>query len=697
MNRYFYFQLTIGALLIIGSELTSSSLAADDKVASAEIIIQANHVIGPVNKKIFGQNIEAASPAGIVKEDSSLPLRTGSGVWNPVDQNLRSDVVGLSKEVGVRLVRYPGGCLVHGWDWKKSVGPRSEREQQLGLDEFISYCREVGAEPLIMVSDYTGNAQDASDLVEYLNAPDDGNHPWARKRAENGHASPYGIVYFELGNESDHGNHELSPKKKFTAEEYVTYFQERASAMKGVDPSIKLGGLVGTGTGPDDPWNITVLSRLKDNLDFVVVHVYPVWVLGGGTVLTPSDYLMRACMASTDDAIDELRKYRALITQTTGRNVPLAITEYNILFVQNKPIPYRFSFGPALFAADFLRALLDPALNVELANYWAFLNGYFGMLQAPTSDLVQGRAAEWKKMPAFYLFKLWAQHFGDTLVETNVAQTPMLEFEGAYRTWPRRSAPPLNLISEPAITWKESTLDGCSWTAAGAGVTLVLSKFKGQKFPVIGSLKVTPGMMYELSFEARYSGENGKGTIGVGMMDSRGWEETKSASAIGGLNFATDFKKFSTTICALPDNDELSLLWRLNIADRPLTGKLEIRNIVIKALPPKEPFAAITAASSRSKDGKKLFVIVFNKDTKTTITTRFRVDGAKLGTGRYWRVSAPSLESNNLKEETANESISGDIVGEISNDGFSMNIPAISMTALEFECEMEPRKNDELQ
>jgi alpha-L-arabinofuranosidase len=61
---------------------------------------------------------------------------------------------------------------VHLFDWKRTVGPLEKRpEQKFGLPEFLQNCADIGAVPLITIADYFGAAQDAADLVEYLNAP----------------------------------------------------------------------------------------------------------------------------------------------------------------------------------------------------------------------------------------------------------------------------------------------------------------------------------------------------------------------------------------------------------------------------------------------------------------------------------------------------------------------------------------------
>jgi alpha-N-arabinofuranosidase len=224
------------------------------------------------------------------------------------------EVLALSKEIGVAMLRYPGGCLVHNYDWKAAVGPLKDRPNfAFGVDEFIEWCRAAGAEPLMTVSAYVGGPAEAAELVEYLNAPADAQHPWAQKRAACGHAEPYGVRYFEMGNESDHGNHDVKPFRKHTPASYAEWFNDCAARMRAVDPSIRIGALMGTGTGPGDPWNRIVAAKTAGRADFIIVHTYVVnlWQPPTGSKLADNaDLLMRACLAAGDQTEAMLAEYR---------------------------------------------------------------------------------------------------------------------------------------------------------------------------------------------------------------------------------------------------------------------------------------------------------------------------------------------------------------------------------------------------
>ena len=400
--------------------------------APAVITVDPGTSPGPVNPYIFGQNIEATTGQYIFsKKPTPLDvLADGNGLWDPEKKAPVPAVIDAFKAARVGMIRYPGGCLVHGYDWRKAVGPVADRDLKFGLDEYLEFCRQVGAEPMITVSDYVLPAaempQQSADLVEYLNAPADAAHPWAMKRAAWGHPAPYGVKWFELGNESNHGNHMLVPFRRYTPEQYATYARTTAAAMKKVDPSIKVGIVMVPGgvTDIECEWDRTVARLAGPIADFVIVHLYGPRLDEKQAEWNEPDNLMQGVMAMGEQFEAHLREYQAMVRREAGRDIPLAVTEYNAaLFPGEKPA-YRFSYGTAMEAADLVRIFLKPQLHLLDASYWQFFNGYFGMVHpGPDQD---GALAQ---RPAFPLYRLWGQHFGTQLVDTDV-QGPRAVYGG---------------------------------------------------------------------------------------------------------------------------------------------------------------------------------------------------------------------------------------------------------------------------
>lgn len=264
--KYIGYLLTMKTITVLVFFLLNSTTSifvfADDN----KIIVYSNQEIGETNKNIFGNNLLGYE---------GIPSNSGYGIWNWRRNEPVQGVVNLAKEAGISILRFPGGCGSHDYNWKNTVGLK-RNHFLYGMDEFLKTCEKVGAEAIITLSYFTGNEHDDADLVEYLNSPNNGSNPnggidWAKKRAYNGHPSPYKINYFEIGNEIYHGNHRGI--KEVLPEEYARRYLKYYDAMKAVDPSIKIGVVL----DPQYIPNCTrrVLEIIKDKLDFGIIHSYP--------------------------------------------------------------------------------------------------------------------------------------------------------------------------------------------------------------------------------------------------------------------------------------------------------------------------------------------------------------------------------------------------------------------------------------
>ncbi|HEX2949935.1 MAG TPA: alpha-L-arabinofuranosidase C-terminal domain-containing protein [Armatimonadota bacterium] len=675
-------QFAIFCSLTTALSITLSAQAA----STATITVDAKHVIGNVQPFVFGHNVEAGDSYGLTPNHGYGAIKA-EGLWNPDAKQLVPDMLAMSKEVGVKMMRYPGGCYTHVFNWHDAVGPIDQRPHfSFGVNEFIAYCQAAGAEPLMNVSEYVGTAQDAADLVEYLNAPADAQHPWAQKRAQWGHPEPFHVRYFEMGNESDHGNHNAVPHKQFTAHEYAEWYNTAATLMRKVDPTIKIGPLMGTGTAPTDPWNATVLTMTKGQDDFIIVHTYAVGCSEELAQRIPGDRLMQGCMAAGDQLEIKLHQYRDIIKKYSGKDLPLAVTEYNASFVQEKPIRYRYAYGPALFSADYVRVLLKPETHVLMANYWHLANGYWGMIQG---------YGPYKKMPAYYLFRLWAQHFGTKLVTVHVT-SPRVSFDGvngvraAYgNTYQPGKVLGTNLLDLKTI----NPVSGAGYsTELRPDGTLVatfnqLSTETYPEFAVINAPKT--GLGYKITFEARATGNVKNSVIGLGLCDKRGWTATSSAIAVEGMQSVADWTKFEGAFNTLPDCPGTSVLWRLRVNKAtPVTGTIEVRNLKVTAYESSHfaAYEAVTSSASTSADGKTLYLMIFNKHMTDDIPVQVSVKHLNgIASVRRWMVTGPSLSALNFDKEEVREVESGVSMPLPQAGLLKYTAPARSMTAIEIQ------------
>jgi alpha-L-arabinofuranosidase len=192
---------------------------------------------------------------------------------------VRADVFELVKALKPAFIRWPGGNVAQDYRWQWGVGPRDERAtwvnlswknepepSDFGTDEFIRFCRNVGAEPSITVNveGRGATAEEAAAWVEYCNGP--ATSKYGRLRAANGHPEPHGVKYWEIGNEI-WGNW---VRGHSDAETYARNYNRYVAAMRAVDPSIKF-----IAVGDNDPkWNRTVLRLAGKDVDWLSIHHY---------------------------------------------------------------------------------------------------------------------------------------------------------------------------------------------------------------------------------------------------------------------------------------------------------------------------------------------------------------------------------------------------------------------------------------
>ncbi len=159
--------------------------------------------------------------------------------WDP-------DVVRYMRAAQLPLLRFPGGNFVSGYHWQDGVGPVAERPvranpawpvvewNHVGTDEWLRLCELVGCDPFICVNAGDGTAAEAAAWVEYCNGAVTGRMGALRER--NGHAAPYGVQLWEVGNEL-YGRWQVGYTD---AAGYAQRYREYATRMLAADPAIHL-------------------------------------------------------------------------------------------------------------------------------------------------------------------------------------------------------------------------------------------------------------------------------------------------------------------------------------------------------------------------------------------------------------------------------------------------------------------------
>lgn len=199
-------------------------------------------------------------------------------------RGMRLDVIEKMKEIGIKLLRWPGGNFAGEYNWKDGLLPRDKRAplqsylwletqphthgydfHEINTDDFIALCRKIGAEPFITINPTWNTPEESAQWVEYCNAGTD--TPFGALRAKNGHSEPYNVQFWSLGNEFGYGHMEGAN----TPAEYSKFVRTHANEMLQVSPKITL---CSSGIYPREEWVNYSAKVLKDIAPIVSMHHY---------------------------------------------------------------------------------------------------------------------------------------------------------------------------------------------------------------------------------------------------------------------------------------------------------------------------------------------------------------------------------------------------------------------------------------
>lgn len=670
------------------------------------VTVDAEHPAGPVNPLVFGQNFECADSRGIFSLPPDAPApRTfevgyAQGYWDPVGKRPAPGVVERMKSYPFGALRYPGGCLAHNFRWKDTIGPIEERGAKnwaFGVDEYLALCRALDCEPQFTVTDYAFEAkdipQDAADLVEYLNMPATPQYPWAQRRAANGHPEPYGVKYFEIGNESDHGNHRCKPSRRYSPAEYADYFNATVAAMKKVDPSIRAGvvSFRPLSGGGDE----VVMAGTAQAADFTVIHTYIPRV----QAMKPAEAFVGA-MSANAQLEHNLREFHRKMAEI-AKPMPVAFTEFNINSPDPGPKAYRYSFLAGMQSTELFCKFLQPENKVELANYWLLLNGLYGVvvtLQGTPPAEYTGELIERKAVARF--FETLRAHTGAEVLPVSLDGMPTVNAPaspGVLAARGDRFVPGDGPYVEQPIRYDLKALRDKGRQAEGSAgdrtLRVRLDAYQTEDYPVFGfvdrpaDLPKDGAWQVEVNFEARFvpddaarSDAASTAKLGFGMMDTRGWNATRCASAVYGVSTVREWTRFTGRLSLLDDSWRLALLVRLEGFNGPLSGSLEFRDLRVgaRAAGHFPAYPALSAFATRSADGGKLHLLVFNRTIDAAIPVNIRLDGFAAGaaqTETLYQEDVGAVEYFPVAADRA----------EADDGRFRRLLPPHSLTAFTFE------------
>jgi alpha-N-arabinofuranosidase len=408
-------------------------------LTTTRITLNPSDTIAAINPNIYGHFAEHLGRCiydGIwVGEDSPIPNTGG----------FRSDIIEALRRIKAPVIRWPGGCFADDYHWQDGIGPRAQRPRRInihwgevvesnhvGTQEFVRFCRLVGAEPYFCGNVGSGTPRELRDWVEYCNFPHSGpdGSTWAQQRAADGSPEPLNVQYWGVGNENWGCGGNFSP------EDYCTEFRRYASFVRGFGKKLSV---IACGPASNDlVWTERFFQKLfKDywafnNIDGFAAHYYCggagtatayteeewYWLIDKGLRMEELVVQQRAAM----DAWDPARKI-GLIVDEWGTWHPVEKgTNPAFLFQQN-------TIRDAVIAASTLDIFNRHADKVVMANIAQTIN----VLQA----MILTEGERMLVTPTGYVYEMYAPHQGAASLRVQV-ETPEIHYEKRnilHNTW----------------------------------------------------------------------------------------------------------------------------------------------------------------------------------------------------------------------------------------------------------------------
>jgi alpha-N-arabinofuranosidase len=372
----------------------------------AEIAIDAARVLRSIPRTLYGTNLEW--------------IWDGNGLVN-ASGDLSTEAVRLSRELGVSLLRFPGGVFSDFYDWKNGVGALSTRPEtfympgagrsshRFGTDEALRLSRDLGAPLLITANIVTGKPEDAVAWMRYI----------AQRVEQDPRIPPVRI--WELGNENyNDGPLPYLAKATLAPAAYAKRFMEFARALRTADPGVRLAAIsdanFGTLAQPSYPrWDDTVLPIVGREIDYLAVHnaYSPTLAVDRGEDLRAVYAAMLASPVLVRRNIADVASRIKAAVPDRADKIKIAITEWGPAFQitpQGRYVDHVKTLGSALYVASVMKVFVEsPA--VEVANF-------FKLTDPLWSGWIGKRGNAFVATAPYLAFQFYSRHFGDQLVQS---------------------------------------------------------------------------------------------------------------------------------------------------------------------------------------------------------------------------------------------------------------------------------------
>ncbi len=411
--------------------------SAPSQLVDAHVEVLLDEPIGTIAPEIYGHFVEHLG--GVVYDG----VWVGEGSRVPNVGGIRKALIDALAAIRPAVIRWPGGCFADGYDWRDGVGPRERRPRRanlwgddehlkglgnvpqkfepnwFGTNEFVRFCRLVGAQPYFGANLRTLSAQVFHEWVDYCNAPA-GSTTWADVRAAGGEREPLGVRYWGVGNES------WGCGGNFTPDEYASEF--RRFATWAVPDYGQPLSFIGSGpSGADYEWTRRFLNKLSERRDVErlwgwAMHHYCSSTNGEAVAFDTTGWYE---LLASADRMENLITSQWQVMREVDRDhkVKLVIDEWGAWHKMTTNVDPTHLFGQQSTMRDAIVASLTldtfnrHADKVAMANIAQLVNCIQSLFLAHEDRFVV--------TPTYHVFAMYAPHQGARAVRTVATAPPI--------------------------------------------------------------------------------------------------------------------------------------------------------------------------------------------------------------------------------------------------------------------------------
>jgi alpha-N-arabinofuranosidase len=435
--------LTGSAALLIAGQTAAAKLMSSNRLPTADssVEILLDEPIGRIAPELYGHFVEHLG--GVVYD--GIWVGEGSKIANV--GGIRQSLVEAFRKVKPSIIRWPGGCFADSYDWRKGIGSRGQRPRHtnfwagarewpknapdgpwkyepnhFGTNEFIRFCRLVGAQPYLAANLRSLTAKDFYEWVEYCNSPAGSTTP-AEMRAAGGDRDPFNVRFWGVGNES------WGCGGNFTPEEYAAEYRRFAEWVPGFGLNL---AFIGSGpNGGDTDWTRRFFTRLNERRGIGrmwgwAMHHYS-WNVSGGRT---NDWFLGkgdAVNYPSEEWYELLREaalMESLITSHWGvmgeidrqHQVKLVVDEWGTWFKQGTEVHASHLLGQQATIRDAVLAGLTLDIFHRHADKVAMAN--IAQLVNCLQSLFLTHEEKFVLTPTYHVFDMYAAHQGASSLRT---------------------------------------------------------------------------------------------------------------------------------------------------------------------------------------------------------------------------------------------------------------------------------------